>query len=303
MSVGLKKCILFIVFPIPIFVLIETQVNYLFLIQFNFELLKVDRLPNFPEKITIVGAGNVAWHLAHAFHKAKIKIDSIINRDPTKGQELADAVGALYSSDFNFSTNNRQFIILAVSDSSLPEVLNKLQTSNHIVLHTSGSVDIGLFKGKAAHCGALYPFQTLTRKVETDYSRISLFLEASDEETYKAIEYLAINISSNVYRMSSEQRRKLHLAGIISNNFTNHLVTLAYDYLSKNNIDEKYLLPLLEETLNKMKIVGPHVAQTGPAKRNNKEIIDMHLQMLKDDHQLKNLYKEISDSIIAYYSK
>jgi predicted short-subunit dehydrogenase-like oxidoreductase (DUF2520 family) len=268
--------------------------------------LKVKNLSNnqpYPDSITIVGAGNMAWHLAHAFSKTDIKIECIINRNIDKGKELALDIGTNYSANFELSGCKSQFIIVAISDSSIVEVLEKTNPVNTIIIHTSGSIGIDIFKNKAFNYGVLYPFQSLTRKIEIDFSKVPIFIDASDEITLQSIHFLASKISGSICSLNSEQRRKLHLAGVLLNNFTNHITTLAFDYLDKNGLNKDYAIPLLEETIHKIKKIGPRESQTGPARRNNKEIMEMHLEMLKEDLRLKNLYKVISDSIIAYYSE
>lgn len=252
--------------------------------------------------IVIAGSGNMAWHLARTFCKANVKIENIISRNSIKGQELAIQTGAKYSSDFGKPFNSRQIIILAISDSSINEVLEKINLLNNIIVHTSGSVGLEIFKGKAKECGVIYPFQTLTWGIETDFSRIPIFIEGSDDHVYEILNSLVSLISRQVILMNSEQRKKLHLAGVLLNNFTNHLTALSLDYLENNKINKQYAIPLLQETLRKIETIGPREAQTGPARRKNLDIIESHLELLKDDLLLKNLYKEISDSIIAYYS-
>ena len=138
--------------------------------------------------------------------------------------------------------------------------------------------------------------------MEVDISKIPLCIEASSEKTLALIQILAASISNKVYSIDSEKRRILHLAGVLSNNFINHLVARAFDYLENNEIEKDLLIPLLDETLNKLKKAPPRDAQTGPARRKNTEIIDAHKKMLEEEPVLKNLYCLISDSIIAYYS-
>jgi predicted short-subunit dehydrogenase-like oxidoreductase (DUF2520 family) len=263
----------------------------------------LDKAPENLHDIVIVGAGNMAWHLCHEFKKAGLRITRIINRSDGPAIELCKYTGALYSNDFSCSNERSQVIIIAISDSYLEEVLNKIDASDKIILHTSGSIGMNIFSGKSSRFGVFYPFQTLTKDVETDFSEIPILTEASDEETHKLIDTLASRITAKVYRIDSEQRRKLHLAGAVSNNFTNHLIARTFDYLEKNQIDKNLILPLIKETFRKIEKITPKEAQTGPARRNNKEIIESHLKMLSEDPELKYLYKAISDSIIAYYSR
>ncbi len=253
-------------------------------------------------QITIVGSGNAAWHLAHAFVSQRHQVKTIISRNEVSGKKLAEETGADYSSNFNTDNSNSDFVLLTVNDSCLPEVITKIQTENTIVLHTSGSIEMDVFKGKAQAYGVFYPFQTLTKGVEVDMAKAPICIEASDEKSLELIHNLAASISKKVYAIVSEKRRILHLAGVLSNNFINHLVARAFDYLENNEIEKELLFPLLEETLNKLEKVLPQDAQTGPARRKNTEIIDAHKKMLEEEPVLKNLYCLISDSIIAYYS-
>jgi predicted short-subunit dehydrogenase-like oxidoreductase (DUF2520 family) len=254
-------------------------------------------------QITIVGSGNVAWHLARAFvFHGKHQVNTIIARNPTDGKKIAKESGAIYTHDFDTDTSTSDFVILALNDSCLAEVIAKMRSENTILLHTSGSVGMNVFKGKVQDYGVLYPFQTLTKGVKTDFCKIPVCIEASDEDVYSRLNALATSLSNKVYRFDSHKRRILHLSGIISNNFINHLINLAFIYLDKNNIDKDLLLPLLNETLAKLEKTSPVKAQTGPARRKNTEIIETHKKMLENEPELKNLYSLISDSIIAYYS-
>ena len=47
---------------------------------------------------------------------------------------------------------------------------------------------------------------------------------------------LGQSISSNVINLNDEDRLKAHIAAVIVNNFTNHLVSSAYDFLKNNNV-------------------------------------------------------------------
>ncbi len=252
--------------------------------------------------ITIAGSGNVAWHLSHAFKSKGHTIDRIIARNESTGKKLADEINAQFISDFETSNDSSDVVVLAINDSSLNEVLHKINTDNTIMLHTSGSVGLEFFNGKAGNYGVFYPFQTLTAGVEVDFSSIPICIEASDDKTLSVIRELAETIASHIHILDSAKRRILHLAGIMTNNFINHFIARSFDYLKRNSIETDLLLPLLKETLLKLEKVSAKEAQTGPARRKNPEIIEVHKKMLESEPELKKLYSLISDSIIAYYS-
>ena len=112
---------------------------------------------------------------------------------------------------------------------------------------------------------------------------------------------MADKLSSTVRILPSEQRRKLHLCGIIGNNFTNHLIALTFDYMKKNNLEKELIIPLLNETLRKLDKLDPAVSQTGPARRNDRVIVQKHIELLEQEPELKKLYGWLTDSIIAIY--
>ena len=218
------------------------------------------------------------------------------------GNELAKETGANFFGNFNTDNRDSDFLLLAVNDSCLQDVLTEINAQNTIVMHTSGSIGMDVFKNKIDDYGVFYPFQTLTKGVSVDIGNVPICIEGGSDKSLDMSRTRASSVSKNVFLLNSEKRRILHLAGVLSNNFINHLIARAFDYLDNNDIEKELLFPLLEETLKKIKNASPRDTQTGPARRKNKEIIDVHKEMLEKEPVLKNLYSLISDSIIAYYS-
>ena len=62
-----------------------------------------------------------------------------------------------------------------------------------------------------------------------------------------------------------------------------------------------YLKPLIAETLNKSLELGPENSQTGPAKRGDLELLDKHMELLKSDPPVAEIYKLVSQHIIDSY--
>jgi predicted short-subunit dehydrogenase-like oxidoreductase (DUF2520 family) len=94
----------------------------------------------------------------------------------------------------------------------------------------------------------------------------------------------------------------MHLAAVMVNNFSNHLYTLANDFLDKEKIPHfKLLFPLMQQTIKKAKKLKPVSAQTGPAKRNDKKTITKHLEILKKNPETRKIYSSISENIINYH--
>ena len=124
----------------------------------------------------------------------------------------------------------------------------------------------------------------------------SLILEANTSENESRLIQIATKLSGDVRLLSSEKRKSLHLAAVFACNFTNHIYTLAAKVLQKQDIPMEVLLPLIDETAAKVHVMSPKQAQTGPAVRYDKNVIQKHLSMLEDS-DLKNIYQLISQSI------
>ena len=108
---------------------------------------------------------------------------------------------------------------------------------------------------------------------------------------------LASLLSPKVYEASSEQRRYLHLAAVFACNFTNHMYALSASLLEKQGLPFDAMLPLIDETSRKVHELSPAQAQTGPAIRRDKNVLDKHLSMLQEEPVMKELYEIISKNI------
>jgi predicted short-subunit dehydrogenase-like oxidoreductase (DUF2520 family) len=88
----------------------------------------------------------------------------------------------------------------------------------------------------------------------------------------------------------------LHLCAVFVCNFVNHLYHIGASLSEKHQVPFELLMPLIEETTNKIKYLHPKEAQTGPAKRGDESTMQAHLELL-DDELLKTIYKTISLAI------
>jgi predicted short-subunit dehydrogenase-like oxidoreductase (DUF2520 family) len=147
----------------------------------------------------------------------------------------------------------------------------------------------------------LYPLQTFTKGRKVNLKEVPLFVEGEDSETEKILLKLAKSISKEVHVLSSEKRFILHLSAVFSSNFTNHMLSIAETIMKQNKLDYGWLKPLIAETINKGLEIGPSNAQTGPARRGDLEVLDKHMQSLKKDEPLQEIYRLISQHILDKY--
>ncbi|HEX2630875.1 MAG TPA: F420-dependent NADP oxidoreductase [Chitinophagaceae bacterium] len=247
--------------------------------------------------IVIIGSGNVAAILGRKFKSAGHNITQIYSRNASDASALA------YEWDTE-STNYKSLILrtadiylIAVNDDSIDEVVADLRLPGKVVAHTAASVPKEILKDVSPHYGVFYPLQSL-RKEMISIPDIPIFIDGSDETAKSKLETLAHSIADEKVVISGDgDRLKLHVAAVLVSNFTNHLYALAEDYCRKEGLHFKQLLPLIEETAQRIKTVSPKQSQTGPAIRHDQETIQKHLDLLKDYPQLKQVYQLLTESI------
>jgi len=221
-------------------------------------------------KIAIIGAGSVGTNLHHAFELKGIKTELVHARPLTADLE---AVRALPAADC---------YIYAVADHALKAVVSKVSAPQALHLHTSGSMPIDVFGPDKPHAGILYFFQSFSREVLIDdWSGIPCFIEGHNIDDIAAIYSLAQCLTSRIYEANQHDRERLHIAGVFANNYTNLMYRIASEILQDTQIPFNALLPLIDQTAAKMHSMKPLDAQTGPAKRGDKEVMNHHLEILQ----------------------
>ena len=241
------------------------------------------------KRIILIGAGNVAHHLAPALLKAGLNLCQIYSRSIESARELGRKTGITYTADLFGIYPDGDIYIFCVSDDALLSLFKSIRINKEaIILHTSGSLPMDIFKPYVTYYGVLYPLQTFTKKRDLDFKEIPLCIEASNPEVLEVLRGLTRLLSVRVEEISSEKRKTLHLAAVF-----------ARQILEQEGLDFSLLRPLIFETAHKVMLMTPENAQTGPARRGDESILGMHKAMLKDNRKLLNLYTQLSDSIRA----
>lgn len=250
-------------------------------------------------RIVFVGAGNVATHLAKKIDESQ-DVVQVYSYHYENAYALAKTLkNAQPINDLAQLVSDADVYILSVKDDVLADISDKINFTSGLWLHTSGSVSIELLKKRFPKCGVLYPLQTFSKGVEVDVSEVPLFIEGCNDSTHNEIEQLAKMLSGKVFVADSCKRKILHIAAVFGCNFVNHLWCQADEILKEVGYDFEILLPLIDTTLNKAKMVSPYEGQTGPARRGDLHIIEAHEQMLNSNQV--ELYRLLSRCIMSKY--
>lgn len=254
-------------------------------------------------KIVILGAGRLAVNLSMAIHKKGYDIVEVCNRTESKGKRLAWKLKAMYIPEPAMITPDADLYILAVSDTAIPLLLDRIKTGNRLIIHTSGSVKMDVLREVSENFGVIYPSQTFTDNKLLRFRNVPLCIEASSGKNLLLLKSFAGSLSEKVYTINSDQRRILHLSAVFASNFTNFMVAISQELLLENGMDFRILEPIIRQTAGNASSDDVFKMQTGPAVREDRETIREHLQLLSNHPDYKEIYDLITRNIIQRKKK
>lgn len=248
-------------------------------------------------RISFVGAGNVATHLANALYAAGCDIVDICARSIDSAQALAISTHARAIDNPSEINPDVDAVIIAATDTSTPLIASQLPPVRGFVAHTSGSVPLEALSAHHGRAAVIYPLQTFSRDVYVDVAQVPFFTEATDEDTHLAADGIAGLLGDNVHHADSAARVWLHIAGVFSCNFTVFMLEQARQALRQVGLPIDTVRPLVDATVTKAFLSGPIAAMTGPARRGDIATLRKQYDVLPSNIQ-KDIYKVVSDAIL-----
>ncbi len=255
-------------------------------------------------KVAIVGAGNVGWHLALSLENAGHYVTDIYSRHLRTAKALSKRLyNTSVTGSLNLSQSDAEIFLVAVSDEALEEVSASIKIPPHaIIAHTSGAMSLNILSEYHENSGIFYPLQTFTKGHTLDFKKVPICIESVHQSIETVLHTLGSSISNEVYSVTSEDRKVLHVAAVFASNFGNYMLTIAQDILEEHDIDFELLHPLIVETIDKALNTNPAESQTGPARRGDIRTIQKHLKFLRYEPKLRKIYKLLSASLKENYS-
>lgn len=250
--------------------------------------------------VTIIGAGNVAYHLALAIEgNPKHRLIQIFNRTARRFDAFPDLLREKQVTDWREINLNATIYLIAVSDGAIEAVGQKLEEIGvmGIIAHTSGATSKGALKSHLQY-GVFYPLQSFSLSKKVDWQSVPICVDGNSETVQNQLYALAKDFSLVCHLIDDRQRQALHVAAVFVNNFTNHLMTLGAVICRDFDVPFEVLQPLIRETFEKVQFIPSMKAQTGPAIRGDRATLDKHLTLLQNHPDRQLLYRLISESIV-----
>jgi predicted short-subunit dehydrogenase-like oxidoreductase (DUF2520 family) len=252
-------------------------------------------------QVALIGSGQVATHLALAFERAGHRVPVVYSRQIAHAEKLA---AQLQQATVTIHLDFRQMpaadvYLVCVTDAAVIPVLEQAQfPAASLVVHTSGTLPIPELAAKDSglQSGVFYPIQTFSFHQPPDLAQTPIALEAENPAARVTLALLAGSVSEKVVFLNSAKRKRLHLAAVFACNFTNHLLGISQELLTQHNLDPTLLHPLINTTIQKTFAHHPFTVQTGPAVREDTNILQEHLRLLQDP-VYEQIYSVLSGSI------
>ena len=252
--------------------------------------------------VVFIGAGNLATNLAKALYYKGFRIVQVYSRTEESARALAEKVEADYTTDLQEISKDAKLYIVSLKDAAFVELLPQITEGKQksLLVHTAGSIPMSVWEGHAERYGVFYPMQTFTKDKKVAFKNIPIFIEGCGAFETSFLKRLAEQISRSVYELDSDNRKYLHLSAVFACNFANHCVAIGQQILENHHIPGSVLRPLVMETMDKASSHSAAEVQTGPAIRDDRNVMEKQMQLLEKQPELLQIYEMMSKSIFKF---
>lgn len=258
--------------------------------------------------IAIIGAGNVASTLARAWGEAGCDIVALHNRSAQKGQALAQSLGLPYAESPEEAALSGDLIFLMVADAAIEALVAQLAAagidwSGRSVVHCAGAYSVEILAPLAeqgAELGSFHPALPFADPAvaRAQLAGASIAIEASAERTAAWLRELAALMRARVIMLPAGSKARYHAALVLLSNYMVTLFAAAQSILLGLGADQDAadatLLHLLEGGLANLRTKGIPAALTGPLARADVKTLSAHLDALRDDSLLRQVYRDLA---------
>jgi predicted short-subunit dehydrogenase-like oxidoreductase (DUF2520 family) len=245
-------------------------------------------------KVTIIGAGRVAYSLASALKKNGYEIYSVISRNINSSKKLAQKLSIKnYSTDLKLIPKSTKLFFFTVPDGEIKKVAVelshlKLNFKNSYFIHLSGSENIETLnplKQKGGRTASIHPMQTFPSHKIVSLKNVYAAIEIKEDNRFRYLGKLCKTLGMIPFRIKSDKKSLYHLAGVFASNFLAGNLFVSKRMLVENKIPENMFFNILNATVNttlsNIKKVGPAKALSGPVERGDIQTICKHISSLK----------------------
>lgn len=269
------------------------------------------------KSFSLVGAGRLGTVLAAALVRKGWKAGGIVDRDEKAARESRRIIGrGTASTDLGAAARLGEMVIIAVPDDAVGRVAAALARSDtswagRFVFHTSGLLVARVLeplRKQGAGIASVHPIQSFPRKdaPAATFKGITWGVEGDPAAVEAAVEMVR-GLGGNVLLLSEKDKPLYHAACSLASNALIALEWTASGMLRAAGVGEKaaagMLFPLVQGTLQNVKNLGLENALTGPILRGDVATVRKHLEALRDEPGLAEVYRTMGKQTLRLAGK
>ena len=252
-------------------------------------------------KIVIIGSGNIATFYGIRFQESGHQIVQVLSPNLEHAQTLATQLQCEAVQDYTHLNKEADIYILGVRDNTLYALGETLKLPGKYIIYGAGAVPLSVLQPISEHIICLWCMFSVQKSKLPTQRQFPVIYNALNEKDYELALQWASMLSDAPCLLSDQQKARTHLTAVFVNNFTNHLYAIAHQLMAESNIDFSLLMPMIQDTAQKIQYELPEKLQTGPAVRNDTHTLNEHELQLEDHPYYQAVYRAISESIRHMY--
>ncbi len=264
--------------------------------------------------VNIIGAGAVGQVLGHLLSKHNAaKIQGVVNRSILSTERAIQFIGDGQTYEFIADLPHADLIMLTVPDQQIEAVAQILALNQHlqpgaIVMHCSGALTstcLQSLRPKNCTIASLHPAMSFKNPAKSvkQFMNIPCALEGDDAALDSITEVFSA-IGASVYLIEPEKKAMYHIAAVFAANYPITLLQQAHACFLNAGLSPsqaKLVIDGLFQTVleNVQQAIEPRYALTGPIQRGDVSTIQEHINALKDDAKIQELYSKLAQETLA----
>jgi predicted short-subunit dehydrogenase-like oxidoreductase (DUF2520 family) len=230
----------------------------------------------------IIGSGRAAWAFASTWKRIGWPVSGIA----TRGAEW-DIAPRKTIAELAITSD---LLLVAVSDRAIEEVVTSIPDTNAIIVHPSGALP-------ALRGGfSLHPLKSLPPAGEpSDLAGTLLVFEGAHRDVARQIAEAA---GARFAEIAPEQKTRYHAAAVFGSNYVAALLDIAEELIGIDGARED-LAALARSAIDNWIAHKDAQRFTGPAARGESQVMQRHLEELREQPELAEIYRLLAARIVA----
>lgn len=240
-------------------------------------------------RLGILGGGRAAWAFGSAWTRIGWPISGVWLRDSSHSHiaELLETARM----DLADLCAESELLLIAVSDRAISEVAAMIPQTDALIFHASGAL-LSMRNGFSLH-----PLKSLPPIGEpSDLEGTLLVFEGEHRRTAKLI---ATAIGARFAEVAPDQKALYHAAAVFGANYVAASLEIAKRLMDRAGVHDakEDLVALALSAVENWRNHDDAKRFTGPAARGDSDTIAKHIDALRDEPQLAQIYELLADEI------